>query len=186
VSRRRRAELLQLLAEAEQTQRQDPRYVEEIVAWTGRQGNEGIPHTSLLRRGHAATPGVAPSRFPSGTLTDSGWESEPVEPALIVICTSSDDSASRLRAGEALGAMLVKGTADGMSMVPLSQAVEVDRTRRLLQDELLEDAACPQILVQVGWAPVAVEPVPLTPRRPADEVLGDVASLAPWLGPYHA
>jgi hypothetical protein len=186
VSRRRRAELLQLLAEAEQTQRQDARYVDEIVAWTGRQGNQGIPHTSLLRRGHVAAPDVARSRFPSGTLADSGWESEPVEPALMVICTSSDDPASRLRAGEALGAMLVKGSADGLSMVPLSQAVEVDRTRRLLQNELLEDAACPQILVQVGWAPLAVEQVPLTPRRPVDEVFGDVTSLAPWLGPYRA
>ncbi|MDQ3157543.1 MAG: hypothetical protein M3Q98_12590 [Actinomycetota bacterium] len=129
---------------------------------------------------------MAPSRFPSGTLTDSAGESEPVEPALLVICTSSDDTASRLRAGEALAAILLKGTADGLSMVPLSQAVEVDRTRRLLQDELLGDTACPQILIQVGLAPIAAEQVPLTPRRPVDEVLGQVASLAPWLGPYHA
>jgi len=60
-----------------------------------------------------------------------------VEPALLAICTSSDDTASRLRAGEALGAILAKGTADGLSMVPLSQAIQVDRTIRLLQDELL-------------------------------------------------
>ena len=118
---------------------------------------------------------MAPSRFPSGTLTDHEPESEPVEPALLAICTSSDDTASRLRAGEALSAMLVKGTADGLAMVPLSQAIEVDRTRQLLQDELLGDAACPQIIVQVGWAPIAGEQVPLTPRRPVDEVLGDVA-----------
>jgi hypothetical protein len=71
-------------------------------------------------------------------------------------------------------------------MVPLSQAIEVDRTRRLLQDELLRDAVCPQIIVQVGWAPIAREQIPLTPRRPVGEVLGDVASLPPWIGPYHA
>jgi hypothetical protein len=103
-----------------------------------------------------------------------------------VICTSSDDTASRLRAGEALSAMLVRGTADAMAMVPMSQAVEVDGTRRLLQDELLADAACPQIIVQVGWAPIAVEQVPLTPRRPVDEVLGDVRSLAARFGPCQA
>jgi len=82
--------------------------------------------------------------------------------------------------------MLLKGNADGQSMVPLSQAIEVGRTRRLLQDELLADTACPQMLVQVGWAPIAAEQVPLTPRRPVDEVLGDVRSLAPQFGPYHA
>lgn len=185
VSQRRRAEVLQLLAEAEKTQRLNPCYVDEIVAWTGRQGNEGIPRTSLLRRDPAADSDVAPSRFPTGTLTDSHRESEPVEPALLLICTSSDDTASRLRAGEALGAILVKGTADGLAMVPLSQAVEVEGTRRLLQEELLGDTACPQIFVQLGWAPLAAEQIPPTPRRPVDEVLGDVASLAPSLGPHH-
>jgi len=186
VSHRARAELLQILAEADKAQRLNRRYVDEIVSWTARQGNEGIPASSLLRRVSETSPDIAPSRFPSGTLTDHEPEAEPDEPALLAICTSSDDTASRLRAGEALGAMLVKGTAEGFSMVPLSQAIEVDRTRRLLQNELLDDAVCPQIIVQVGWAPVAGDQVPLTPRRPVDDVLGDVASLPPWIGPYHA
>ena len=80
--------------------------------------------------------------------------------------------------------MLVQGTADGLAMVPLSQAIEVDRTRQLLQDELLDDAACPQILVQVGWPLPTGEQVPPTPRRPVDEVLGDVDSLPTRLGHY--
>ena len=129
---------------------------------------------------------MAPSRFPSGTLTDSDQEVEPVKPALMVICTSSDDTASRLRAGEALGAILLKGTADGFAMVPLSQAIEVDQTRRLLQEELLRDSACPQIVIQVGWQPVAAEQIPPTPRRRVDDVLGGVSSLPTWIGPYHA
>jgi hypothetical protein len=186
VSQRARSELLQILAEAEKAQRLNSRYVDEIVSWTARQGNEGIPSTSLLRRVSETAPGIAPSRFPSGTLTDHKPEAEPAEPALLAICTSSDDTQSRLRAGEALGAMLVKGTADGLAMVPLSQAIEEDRTRRLVQNELLGDAVCPQIIVQVGWAPIAHEQIPLTPRRPVGEVLGDVVSLPPWIGPYHA
>jgi hypothetical protein len=44
--------------------------------------------------------------------------------ALLAVCTSSDDTASRLRAGEALGALLLHGSAGGMAMVPLSQAIE--------------------------------------------------------------
>ena len=184
VSHRARTQLLRIIAEADRAQRLNPDYVDEIVGWTGRGDDQGIPVTSLLRRESNAGPGTPPSRFPSGTLTDRDRGAEPVEPALLSICTSSDDTASRLRAGEALGAILLKGTAEGLAMVPLSQAIEVDRTRRLLQDELLEDAACPQILVQVGMAPGVIEQIPLTPRRPVDEVLGDIDSLPPWLGPY--
>jgi hypothetical protein len=182
VSYRARTALLQLVAEAEERQRQDQRHVDETIRWTDRQDDEGIPATSLLRRRSPSH--SAPSRFPSGTLADHEPEAEPVEPALLVICTSSDDTASWLRAGEALGSMLVQGTAQGLAMVPLSQAVEVDRTRQLLQEELLDDVACPQILVQVGWPPSGAAPVPLTPRRPVHEVLGEVASLPRRMGPY--
>jgi len=188
VSHRARTELLQALVEADRAQRMNPDYVDEIVKWTGREDDEGIPSSSLLRaprRGSAnPIPTNPPSRFPSGTLPEDPQPG--TEPALLAVCTSSDDTASRLRAGEALGALLVHGTAVGMVMVPLSQAIEVDRTRSLLQDELLSDAACPQIVIQAGWAPPGREQVPLTPRRPLDEVLGDVASLPASLGPYRA
>lgn len=186
VSTRARTELRQVLAEAERAQREDPQCVDEIVRWTGREDAQGIPVTNLVRRsGHQSGQG-APSRFPSGTLADHPPAGESVQPAMLVICASSDDTASRLRAGEALGAVLVEGTAAGLMMVPLSQATEVERTRLLLKDELLDDAACPQILVQVGWPPGDAPEVPATPRRPVEEVLGDVASLPPWMGPYVA
>jgi len=186
VSARARSDLLQILAEAEKVQRLDQDYVDEIVSWTGRADAEGIPATSLPRRDSRADHELAPSRFPSGTLSDHEPEAEPVEPALLVICTSSDDTASRLRAGEALSAILLRGAADSLAMVPLSQAIEVDAARRLLQDDLLGDAACPQIIVQVGFAPLAAEQIPPTPRRPVDDVICDVASLPTWIGPYHA
>lgn len=187
VSHQARTELIQILAEADQAQRENPDYVDEIIKWTGRDGDEGIPSSSLLRRtrqpGHDNASAATPSRFPSGTLADDAHP-EDAEPALLAVCTSSDDTASRLRAGEALGALLVHGTARGMAMVPLSQAIEVDRTRSLLQNELLDDVVCPQILVQVGWAPPGREQVQQTRRRPVDEVFGDVETLPPDLGPY--
>jgi nitroreductase len=188
VSHRARVELLQILAEADQIERHDPLYVDEIIGWVGSDDKQGIPFTSLpRRRAEPARPDrpspVATSRFPSGTL-DEGPATEPVQPAMLAICTSSDDTASRLRAGEALSAVLLDGAARGLSMIPLSQATEVEQTRRLLQDELLRDVACPQIVVQVGWAPAERAPVPLTPRRPVDEVLGDIADLPPGMGPY--
>lgn len=188
VSRRARSALLQILAEADQKQREDRDYVDEIVRWTGREDGEGIPSGSLLRRDSGASPAAPvstapPSRFPSGTLVDGSRPSEP-EPALLAICTSSDDTVSRLRAGEALSAVLLHGTAVGLAMVPLSQAIEVDRTRALLQNELLGDVACPQIVVQVGWPRPGHDQIPLTRRRPVSEVLGVVASLPPGIGPF--
>ena len=182
VSHQARVELLQILAEAEQAQRSDPRLVDEIIRWTGREDGEGIPAASLLRA--EPRPGPTPSRFPSGTLADHAPDSEPAEPAVIVVCTSSDDTLSRLRAGEALSAVLLKGAADGLVLVPLSQAVEVEATRRLLRDELLDDAACPQVLVRVGRPAGPSVPIPPTPRRPVGEVLSDVSSLPSRLGPY--
>jgi hypothetical protein len=186
VSARARSDLLQILAEAEKVQRLNQDYVDEIVEWTGRADAAGIPATSLPRRDPRADHELAPSRFPSGTLSDDDPGAEPVEPALLVICTSSDDTASRLRAGEALSAILLTGAADDLAMVPLSQAIEVDAARRLLQDDLLGDAACPQIIVQVGLAPRTGTQIPPTPRRPVDEVICDVTSLPPWVGPYQA
>jgi len=181
LSHRVRTELLQLLSDADERQRESRAYVDEIVRWTDRADGEGIPSSHLLRRDSRLgrvdrVPVRPPSRFPSGSLAD-GAQVSAAEPALLVICTSSDDTLSRLRAGEALSAVLLHGAATGMSMIPLSQAIEVDRTRLLLQNELLSDAACPQIVVQVGWAPPGREQLPPTPRRPVDDVLGDVDKL---------
>jgi hypothetical protein len=190
VSHRARTELLQILAEADRAQRLNSDYVDEIIHWTGHEDDEGIPSGSLLRRAPLSEPegpgpATIPSRFPSGTLADDPQPAG-AEPALLAVCTSSDDIASRLRAGEALSALLVHGRAAGLAMVPLSQAIEVDHTRDLLQDELLADAACPQILVQAGWSAPGREQVPPTRRRPVDEVLGDVASLPPGMGTCRA
>jgi hypothetical protein len=186
VSPQARAALLQLHAEADDVQRRNREYVDEIVSWTARAGPEGIPPSSLVRRTPSRDSLLTPSRFPSGTLPDHDVWPEAVPPSLLAICTSSDDTGSRLRAGEALSAILLRGTSEGMTMVPLSQAVEVDRTRRLLQDELLGDAACPQLIVQVGLAPATSEVIPPTPRRPASEVISDMTSLPAGMGPYRA
>jgi len=89
---------------------------------------------------------------------------------MLLICTSSDDTVSRVRAGEALSAMWLKATRDKLSMVPLSQAREVDETRRVLQDDVLGDLAYAQLILRVGWLPLSRAELTPTPRRPVDEV----------------
>jgi hypothetical protein len=42
----------------------------------------------------------------------------------------------------------------------------------ILRDQVLEGGAFPQTVVRVGWAQVGSNPLPATPRRPLDDVLG--------------
>jgi hypothetical protein len=90
---------------------------------------------------------------------------------VLIICTSSDDTISRVRAGEALSAVWLQATKENLSVTPLSQAVEVEETRRALQSGVLGDLAFPQILLRVGWLPLVRDALAPTPRRPLDEVL---------------
>jgi nitroreductase len=186
VSATARTMLLALLAEADAAQRRDPGYLQEITRWTDR-GREGIPATNLLQHPPAAGDQGSNTRFPPGLLADLPVsDADRPADALLALCTSGDDVPSRLRAGEALSAVLLLAESEGLSAVPLSQATEVDHVRRLLQDELLRDAACPQILIRIGWPGHGGETVPLTPRRPITEVLCDPDTLPAQLGPYRA
>lgn len=179
-----RQTLLELLAEADSAQRRDPAYQDEIAEWVDRLGREGIPSGNLLRHEFSGDGHDVLTRFPSGSL-EEGNQAEDLPPAaLLVVCTSSDDVSSQLRAGEALSAILLEGTSAGLSMTPLSQATEVEATRELLQNELLRDAACPQILIRVGWPAANAAPVPPTPRRPVADVMCDVQSLPASFVPY--
>jgi hypothetical protein len=115
--------------------------------------------------------GSSYGRFPSGVLDDPILETEPSEDAMLLVCTSSDDAIARVRAGEALSALWLKATQEGLSVVPLTQAVEVEETRRELREDVLGELAFPQAVVRVCWLPAAREGLPPTPRRPREEVV---------------
>ena len=67
--------------------------------------------------------------------------------------------------------MWLTATVDGLSLVPLSQVVEVQETREAFQLEVLGGLARLLIVVRVGWQPISRSQLPRTPRRPVDEVL---------------
>ena len=170
-----RRRLVEILGRAAREQQLDWSAVDETAAWTGTRATDGVPPDNVPRRldaeRHADPVGT---RYPSGTLVDdSDDHAEPGydESRLLVLCTDGDETLDRLRAGEALSAVLLAATRQGLASVPLSQATEVHLTRRLLQDEILLGVAIPQIVVRLGWRPVSYEPVPATPRRPLAEVL---------------
>jgi hypothetical protein len=60
---------------------------------------------------------------------------------------------------------------DGLSVVPLSQAIEVDETRATLTNSVLAGTIVPHLLVRVGWQPIGRRDLVRTPRRRVEEVM---------------
>ncbi len=165
-----KADMRRLTRKANQTQQRNERYVAELAAWIDASASEGITSAHLPARGGDDPKEAVYRRFPGGTLDDGDVGPGDTEDGMLLICTSSDDTISRIRAGEALSAVWLNATVDGMSLVPLSQAVEVDETRRELQTRLLGDLAFPQVLLRVGWPATADQHPAPTARRTLDEV----------------
>ncbi len=162
--------LHRLTRHADTVQNRNERYVAELAAWTGTSSSDGVPTAHVPSRLGAEAADSLNRRFPGGELEDPVVESEPSQDGMLIICTSSDDTISRVRAGEALSAVWLHATRENLSVVPLSQAIEVEETRRRLQLEVLGDLAFPQILLRIGWLPITRSELAPTPRRPLDEV----------------
>jgi hypothetical protein len=167
VSERFIAELL--INRAIDRQKADPDVTAEQARWVDHGTDDGIPSRVLpaaneldIRR---------PSRFRTGLLDDVGGREIEGSDGLIVMYGSTDDEPTWLTAGEGLSAMWLAATADGLSVVPLSQVVEVSETRESLLVEVLGGLAQPLIVVRVGWQEISRSQLPRTPRRPVDEVL---------------
>ena len=96
---------------------------------------------------------------------------------LIVLGTATDDVYSWLLTGEATGTILLTATGFGLASCPLTQPLEVDRTRRLVRDAVLGGTVHPQMILRVGF-PITDREPPATPRRTVREVL-DVYDGAP-------
>ncbi|WNV87441.1 Acg family FMN-binding oxidoreductase [Umezawaea sp. Da 62-37] len=180
-----RFRLASAIADAARQQDADPEYRSELAAWAGRgsAADDGVLASSTPRTTvpHGDTTMRA---FPDGVLaqTREGWEDDAGE--LLVLATTMDDHVSRLRAGEAMSAVLLASTALGLATCPLSQPLEVRGIRELLRATVLGGVASPQMVLRIGWAPTDQERVPATPRRAVDDVLagsGD-GQANPWTG----
>jgi nitroreductase len=89
----------------------------------------------------------------------------------LVLATHRDEPLDRLRAGEALSAVLLAATELGLATTPLSQALEVEATRKALQHQVLHVPEHPQLLIRIGWPATAAAELPPTPRRDLRSVL---------------
>jgi hypothetical protein len=157
-----------LATRAHRLQERDVAIAEEVRNWTGRSTHDGLPADHLAT--HPLVPAILLSRFDEGTREDDEQELASGE-GLIVLCGDDDSRASWLRAGESLSVLWLRAQRDGLSVVPLSQVVEVAETRDALRHQVLGDLAVPMLLVRVGWQPIGRSQLEPSPRRSLDEVV---------------
>jgi len=164
-------ELEVLLAWADEVEEADPAYRAETAA-SVRTGSstDGIPAAALADD---------PERGSSLRLRDfalvgprpAGGEPPLAEkPDVVLIVTDDDDPLSWLRAGQALGAVLLHAAQEGVMGQPLAQATDFPAGRVRLR-KALGLVGTPQMALRLGYAAGTTS----TPRRPVDDVLSEAA-----------
>jgi nitroreductase len=166
---RERRELELAIEHAGSEERQRPEYREELAAWAGRHASpEGVPARSIPAEHLRGMPErdfalVAEGELPVPILDDGA--------VLAVLSTRGDSYESWLAAGEALSAVLLSATEQGLATCPLSQIAEVAESRNQVREQFLGGSGYPQMAIRIGWPVTREFPGPLTPRRPVSEVV---------------
>jgi nitroreductase len=150
-------------------ERDDPAYREELDRWTNRPQSRGDGVAP------AATVEPALRRVPVRDFVPEGGARLTAGPgvdrgaAFVILFGTTDQRIDLLRGGEALSALLLLATAEGLATAPLSEAVEVAWSRHLLTT-LLSDIGEPYLAVRLGY-PEAGEDLPPEARRTAAETV---------------
>jgi hypothetical protein len=152
--------------------RASPEYRAEAYEWTHRQESrrDGVPAASRVPLDESEDTRV--NRFAPGDLPLVGHRGGDPASVALLITTSSDDRLAQLRAGEAMSAVLLESTRLGLATAIDSQVLEMDTTRSIVEEQLLDGTATPQVLLTVGW-PSTADPLPATPRRDLDEIFAE-------------
>ncbi|GDY33807.1 Acg family FMN-binding oxidoreductase [Gandjariella thermophila] len=178
-----RHQLAAAIDEAAIQQNADPIYASELAAWSGRSRGaaEGVPaanvpiphgrHPETTARRSTRHGDTTMRTFDGGELASPPEDEEPDAAELLLLVTASDDQVSRLRAGEALSAVLLAATEMRLSSCPLSQPLEIGATHDVLRDQVLRGSAAPQIVLRIGWTHPSSPPIPASPRRAVEDVL---------------
>jgi len=157
-----------IVARAYDRQAADERLAAEQRRWVDHSDRDGVPGAVIPE-----TPAPEESlrtRYGTGLLAEPDRELESSD-GLMVMRGGSDDIGAWLQTGEGLSALWLHATSDGLTVVPLSQAIELDETRERLRFDVLHGLGFPHILVRVGWQAISRASLPTTPRRPLTDVL---------------
>ena len=160
----------EIVAESVSIHAADADYLAELRAWSGRYGAvAGVPARNAVDPDLSAP---IPARAFAGPAlhqpTDSTAEQD--NAVMVALGTETDDDLARLRAGEATSLVLLSATAMGLASCPVSEPLEIPRTREAMRTDVFGTSGYPQMLVRIGWAPVNADPLPVTPRRPLSDV----------------
>jgi hypothetical protein len=163
-----------LLSRADDAERQEEGYAEELAAWTNRPTGAAdgltpeavaaasVPRPSSLRLREFGDGDPEPGD--SGGSDDDPPKAE--HPLVAIIGTDADTRFDWLLAGQAMCSLLLHAGADGVQASPMSQVVDQPWTRRRLASEL-GCVGYPQMVLRLGHA----RPGPQTPRRAVDDLI---------------
>ncbi|WP_407939941.1 Acg family FMN-binding oxidoreductase [Micromonospora tarapacensis] len=175
-----RDQVLQLAASASHAatvEAEDSRLREELDYWTSRAGGAGLtPEVLPEQAAQTTVPGRDFGR--PGTLPVGPGHDQAASYGLLY--GDQDEPVDWLRAGEALSAGWLTATRLGVSVVPLSGAVEVPATRQTLR-QVLAGLGHPYLVLRLGVADPAHAGPPHTPRLSREQVV-DTSAVAGGAG----
>jgi len=166
-----RSAVARLIEQAAVEHARTPGMAQETDVWTGRSrgARSGVPAANVPSEPAGTFPvrSFAAAEQQQSTL----GRSESDGTVLVLLSTPGDSAVDQLRAGEALGAVLLGATHFGLATDPITQPLEVSGTRTQLRAAVLDGVGAPQVLLRLGWAPMSTIPVPLTGRRPLADTI---------------
>jgi hypothetical protein len=147
----------------------DPAYLAELHKWTNRPAwrGDGVPPETAVQPGLRRVP--VRDFLPEGATGLPAGDGHDQGAAYVILFGLTDKPVDLLRGGEALSALLLLATAEGLATAPLSDAIEVGWSRQLLRG-MLAGVGEPYLAVRLGYLDGA-DPLPTAPRRPASEVI---------------
>jgi nitroreductase len=162
-----------LLARADDAERANPEYKHELAAWYRSQAGaaDGITESSLpltpvsARASSFRLRDFNVSERSALVSTPGGDPPVAEHPLVVILGTPDDDPRAWLQAGQALGRLLLRAAAEGVSASPMTQVLEVSSTREMLAHEL-GLLGHPQMMLRMGYGLGH----PQAPRRSVSDV----------------
>jgi hypothetical protein len=163
------AELAVSVDEAADVELFDPAYRTELTRWTSRPAwtGDGVPPSTAVEPALRRVPvrNFLPDGSP-GLLAGADQDQGAV---FVILYGNGDRPDDLLRGGEAMSALLLQATAEGVSSAPISEAVEIAWPRMLLR-RLLSGIGEPYLIVRLGYVD-STQALPASPRRAVAEII---------------
>jgi len=159
----------------------DPQYRADLTNWVARpdSAGDGVPLATTVPdearpvpiRDFRATEPEHKSIFDRSELVDRFAE-------YLVLFTDGDESLDWVHAGEALSALLLTATSEGLASSMMSDLIEVGSARETVR-QMLGQVGWPMIVVRVGYRQPDAPPIDQAPRRAPAETIAIVPPAGP-------